>query len=353
MAVCSTLGLGPMSEPLLAAGIPVLPAGPRGRVHNYLRPWHLSRVIARFKPDVVHSHGLPVLAELGQLSAFHLAPHWVHTYHFGNYPITEKPWHMHVERLFSAAPDQLVAVSDRQREDLVRFHRLDPQRIMTIPNGVPANSFAGDPAVRQRKRAELGIPPDAFVVGSVAVLSEQKGMTFLLQAAHAMRERHPSVKFLIVGGGPLEQPLREEAAARGLESTVVFTGWRKDAAELLCAFDVYVMASLWEAMPVALLEAMAARLPIVVTDVGQNRQIVEGERSAVVIPPGDASAIVSAVQTLIERPSFAAALAAAAHERVDQQFGTARMIERYEDLYNRNESTHFRQGRLLARAARW
>ncbi len=353
MGVCGTLGLGPNSEPLVKGGIHVVPAGPHGRIHNYLRPWHLRRVIARFKPDVVHSHGLPALAELGQLSAFRLAPRWIHTYHFGNYPYTEKPFHMDVERLFSAAPDQLVAVSDRQRDDLIRFHGLDPARIMTIPNGVPPNPFVGDAVVRQRKRAELGIPQDAFVIGSVAVLTEQKGMPYLLQAAKAIGARTPRARVVIVGGGPLEQPLREQAAALGLGSAVSFTGWRSDTAELLCAFDVYVMASLWEAMPVALLEAMAARLPIVVTDVGQNRKIVEDDRSAIVIPPADPSAIASAVLSLVEQPSLAARLAAAAQQRVERQFSTAQMIERYEDVYNQNESAPFRQGRLLARVARW
>src|SRR6185436_6323791 len=107
-------------------GIDVRLAGPRGRIHNYLRPWHVQRVMASFKPDVVHTHGLPPLVEMGQLAFLGLAPHWVHTYHFGNYPYSERRHHMPLERLFSPAADQLVAVSDRQRVDLIRYHRLAP-----------------------------------------------------------------------------------------------------------------------------------------------------------------------------------------------------------------------------------
>jgi glycosyltransferase involved in cell wall biosynthesis len=190
-----------------------------------------------------------------------------------------------------------------------------------------------DGCTRQAKRAELGIPEDAPVVGCVCVLTEQKGLSHFLDAARAIHDLRPDVRFLIVGGGPLEQSLRNKANEFGLGSAVHFTGWRFDVAELLCALDVFVMSSLWEAMPVALLEAMAARLPIVVTNVGQNACIVEDGVSGVIIEPADASLISSAVLKLLQRPADAARLAEAALGRVHQHFSTDRMIERYESLY--------------------
>lgn len=351
--VCSTLGLGPLADRLRAGGVPVHKAGPAGRVHNYLRPWHVHRVMAEVRPDVVHSHGLPPLAELGQVAVTGAAPAWVHTFHFGNYPHTEKRRHMHVERILSAAPDQLVAVSDKQRADLVRFHRIAPERIETVLNGVDPNPFAGDSALRARKRAELGLLDDAFVVGTVAVLTEQKGVTHLLHAARDLVKRVPSLRVVIVGGGPLEGTLRAEAEAQGLGAHVVFTSWRPDATQLLCAFDVYVMASLWEAMPIALLEAMAARRAIVVTDVGQNARIVSHEASALLIPPADPAAIVRAVSALHADPALADRLAAEAQHVVDAQYGTARMVRAYEALYERTAHRRFCAARVLAKALSW
>jgi glycosyltransferase involved in cell wall biosynthesis len=282
----------------------------------------------------VHTHGLTSLFDVGQLAMLRVAPPWVHTFHFGNYPYPERRY-MLAERFFASLADQLVAVSDKQRQDLIRHHSLPPQRIVTIPNGVPANPHVGDVALRARVRAEFGIPKNAPLIGTVAVLSEQKGTTYLLQAAERIHRERPDVRFLIVGGGPLESHLRAEAAARGLSSVVIFSGARGDVPALLNAFDVFVMASLWEAMPLALLEAMAARLPIVVTDVGQNRAIVKDAACGVVVAPRDVAALATAIrELLVDRPK-ATQLAAAALRRMQQEFTTARMVERYEALYER------------------
>jgi glycosyltransferase involved in cell wall biosynthesis len=332
MAVCCTKALGPLSEPLLENGITVRRAGPAGRIHNFLRPWHVRNVIADFKPDVIHTHGISSLVDVGQLALLRQVPRWIHTYHFGNYPYKDRRY-MAAERLFSRVADQLIAVSDVQRQALIDLHRLDPARIMTIHNGVSVKRFASDERIRAAKKSELGIPSSAPVIGSVAVLTEQKGCTYLLQAAQQIHHRFPGVRFLIVGGGPLEQALRAEAIERGLENVVVFTGWRGDVAELLRVFDVFVMSSLWEAMPVALLEAMAARLPIIVTDVGQNAVIVEDGISGAVVRPRDVAAIAEAAMGLLANPTRAAALAAAACQRVEREFGTAKMVDCYQKLY--------------------
>jgi glycosyltransferase involved in cell wall biosynthesis len=332
-SVCCTSDLGPLVAPLTSHGVSVQLAGPRGRVHNYLRPWHIKKVISAIKPHVVHTHGLPALAEVGPGALLGRRHRWIHTYHYGNYPYTERRHHMALERWISALPDQLVAVSDRQRETIIRYHELDANRITTIHNGVQPNKAREDGCTRIKQRQALGIPPDALVIGSVSVLSEQKGLTYFLQAAEMIHQRMPDVRFLVVGGGPLEQSLRSEAADRGIGEVVHFTGWRKDVTDLLCAFDIWVMSSLWEAMPVALLEAMAARLPIVATDVGQNGSIVPDQVAGLIVPPRDPSAIASSVMELIEKPARAAELAQAAFCRVEKDFTTARMIERYEALY--------------------
>ena len=113
----------------------------------------------------------------------------------------------------------------------------------------------------------------------------------------------------------------------------IFTGWRQDNLELLTALDVFVMPSLWEAMPLALLEAMAARRAIVVTDVGDNRRVVDDGRCGVVVPAGDAAALAAAIDRLLADPLAAAAMAARAQERFGAAFTTARMVHEYEALY--------------------
>jgi glycosyltransferase involved in cell wall biosynthesis len=240
---------------------------------------------------------------------------------------------MTAERLFSRRVGQLVAVSEPQRETVIAHHHVAPDRIITIPNGVDDPSVDAASA-RDRKRQELGIPSDAFVVGSVAVLTEQKGMTYLMQAARTIVDRMPSARIVIVGGGPLEEPLKRQAESLGLSGHVLFAGWRADVSELMLAFDVFVMSSLWEAMPLALLEALAAARPIVLTTVGDNRRIVQDGAAGRLVPPRDAGAIASAVLELAGNPAEARDLGERARRRFEQRFRTDRMVQSYERLYS-------------------
>ena len=145
----------------------------------------------------------------------------------------------------------------------------------------------------------------------------RRGFRYLLSAARTLLDWDRRLRFLIVGGGHLEAALRSEADALKLGSRIVFTGWRQDAAELMTALDVFVMSSLWEAMPMALLEAMAARRAIVVTDVGDNRRTVgQCGRGAIVVPPADADALVRAIAEIVADPALASALQESAYPRV-------------------------------------
>jgi glycosyltransferase involved in cell wall biosynthesis len=352
MEVCCTLNMGPLVQPLEESGIAVHRAGPSGRLHNYLRPWHVRQVIKTFKPDIVHTHGLPGLMEIGQLAMLGQAPRWVHTYHYGNYPYKKKR-SMTLERMLSPLADQLVAVSEQQREVLIQHHRLDPARIITIPNGVAANPFVGDGRTRRALREALGIASGSPVIGTVAVFTEQKGLTYFLQAAGEVHRVRPDVRFVIVGSGPLESVLRKEAADLDLSDAVIFTGFRSDVPQLLTTFDIFVMSSLWEAMPLALLEAMAARLPIVVTDVGQNKRVVRDGAGGVVVAPRDAHAIAEASLRFLANPDEAARLSAAAAAIIDEQYTTRHMIDRYQATYRSAASSVRRPGRVLEGLRQW
>jgi glycosyltransferase involved in cell wall biosynthesis len=332
VTLCCTRERGVLAEKVASEGVDVRLAAPTDNRLRHATPYFLHRMLAELKPDVVHTHGTPSLLHAGPLAALGLLAPWVHTFHYGNYPLPNRRY-MTGERIFSHYASRLVAVSDAQRQALMRYHRIAPARIETIVNGVAANPFLDDPSVRAARRAELGFGDDDVVVGCVAVLSAQKGISVLLQAARTVVDRNPRVRFLIAGGGPLERQLRAEAAALGLGSRAVFTGWRQDNLELLTALDVFTMSSLWEAMPLALLEAMAARRPIVVTDVGDNRLVVAGGECGVVVPPSDAAALAAGIERLVRDPAAAAAMAARAQDRFERQFTTAHMLANYETCF--------------------
>lgn len=332
VGVCCTRFLGALGERLLADRKTVLVAAPRRRWTRHVTPLLLARAVSRFGADVVHTHGTPALLHAGPLALAGWFPPWVHTFHHGNYPLASAK-QMLGERLFSPAATQLVAVADRQREALAQCLRMSPGRILTVVNGVADNPFLHDEVLRCRVRAGLGFHPSDVVVGCVAVLRPQKGLAFLIEAAGMLVDRHPRLRVLIAGGGPEEGALRARVEALGLESRVVITGWHQDNQRMLCALDVFAMPSLWEAMPLALLEAMAARRPAVVTDVAENARIVDQGACALLVPPCDAPALASAIARLVEQPELGRGLASRAYQRYLERFGTATMVAAYERLY--------------------
>lgn len=339
VTVCCTRERGVVAEQLAASGVDVRLSAPPSRRQRYFTPYYLQRELRTLGADIVHTHGTPSLLHVGPLAALRVAPPWVHTYHFGNYPLPSRRM-MAGERLFSRFASQLVAVSDVQRTSIVQHHGID--RIDTIVNGVTPNPFLDDGRTRAARRTELGFSDDDVVIGGIAVLSRQKGVTYLLQAAAPILAAHPRARFLVAGGGPLLDALKDEAAALGLGNRVVFTGWRQDNLELLTAIDLFVMASLWEAMPLALLEAMAARRPIVVTDVGDNRRVVDDGGCGVIVPPGNPAALAAAVTGLLDRPEEAEALAARGLARFQTHYTTHRMVREYEAIYTRLASPEVR-----------
>lgn len=336
VAVRCTRALGVIGEGLAADGVDVRLVAPR-RQFRHFTSLALRQEIAAWRPDIVHTHGVPAMIHTGPLAPFGLVPPWIHTFHYGNYS-SKLTMAMRAERVLSRGAARLIAVSDAQREALIEVYGVPPDRITTIVNGVNENPHVDDAAFRARKRAELGLDASDIAVGCVAVLTEQKGITYLLEAASRLLQAHSQVRVIVVGGGPLEQPLREQAAAIDRER-IVFTGWRKDGAQLLHALDVFVMSSLWEAMPIVLLESMSARRPIVVTDVGENRRIVDEGRCGVVIPPRNPDAIAAAVERLISNPQDAAAMASRAYDRFRGAYTTPHMVRSYEALFGRSVRT--------------
>ena len=345
VCVRCTNGLGVLAEQLQSESIDVAMAGVgRQSKWRYFTPWFLRKAIRAWRPDVVHSHGTPGLLHTGPLAAIGAAPPWVHTFHYGNYPLANAR-EMRLERMFARYASQLVAVADVQKQSIVKHHRFSPDALVTVINGVDPNRMVSDPAVRDARRAEFGFTPDHVVVGCIAVMTRQKGIPHLLQAAREVLAGDARVRFLIVGGGPLEASLRQEAAGLGLDpARVVFTGWRQDNLALLSALDVFVMSSLWEAMPLALLEAMAARRPIVVTDVGDNRMVVEDGACGLVVPPAQPEAIVAAVRRILGDPAAAAAMAERAHARFAARFTTRQMVGNYEAIYARVSASRLATG---------
>jgi glycosyltransferase involved in cell wall biosynthesis len=238
-----------------------------------------------------------------------------------------------VDRLLYRLSDLILVPSEASKRTVIEREGIPAGRIKVAYNGV-------DPAVfkpthdREETRRELSVSSGDLLVGTVGRLSPEKGgVDHLIRAVAEAREAHPSLKLLVVGDGPL-RPMLEEVA-REAALPVIFTGTRQDVPRLLGALDLFVLPSLLEAMPIALLEAMATRLPTVATRVGGVPEIVRDGEDGLLVPPGDRTALAAAIDRLAGDPALRCRLAEAGQRRVLERFTIGGMVRRVENIYER------------------
>jgi glycosyltransferase involved in cell wall biosynthesis len=235
--------------------------------------------------------------------------------------------------LFSMS-ESIVGVSKDVTASLLRrYGRSVQHKIVTISNGIDVRRFQAD-GDKGRLLSSLNIPSNARIVGTVGRLSPEKGHTVLLDAFACIKERCPNAFLILVGEGAELDSLLRHSADRGISESVRFLGARQDVPALLKAMDVFVLSSLWEGLPVVLLEAMAAGIPVVATMVGGVREVVESEREGLLVPASNPQALASAVIRLLDDHVVADQLRNAAMSKVESQFSVGRMVHAYEALYS-------------------
>ena len=231
--------------------------------------------------------------------------------------------------------DVVIAVSEAVAEQVRQHLRSGRPHLVTIVNAVDPEMFEASPLRREAVCREFGFPTDAYLVVHVGNLRPVKGHRYLLAAARRVIEAEPRARFLLVGIGPLETQLKEQARRLNLDGRVVFTGFRADAPALIGASDLFVLASLHEGIPVTLLEAMAAGRPAVLTRVGGIPEVVVEEETAVLVDPRDESALASAILALLRDPARRSQMGQAARQHVQRRFGMAGMVAAVEEVYRR------------------
>jgi glycosyltransferase involved in cell wall biosynthesis len=231
--------------------------------------------------------------------------------------------------------DHVFAVSETVRQS-IRYP--GPLRLLPMPP-LETLHHGLDPAAlpvpgRDGVRAELGIPEDAPVVGTVANFKAAKDHATLLRAAAQVRQAIPSVRFVLVGQGPLEAETRRLAGQLGLDQTVVFAGFRTDATRLMAGFDAFALSSTYEGLPIALIEAMAVGCPAVVTRVGGTPEVVADGVHGFLVPPRDPAALAAGLTRLLGDRALRDGLGEAAAARA-KDFDIRTAVRRMEQVYAR------------------
>jgi glycosyltransferase involved in cell wall biosynthesis len=328
-AVCYLKGCGPVGDQLMQAGVDVIPVpGLSPWRTDYLTALKLRRLVKARRIQVIHTHEIHGLVDGTICRLTTPGLRHVHTFHYGNYP--ECNWKTRAfESQCWRVPDALVAVGHRQAAAIRDLYRMPENRLKVIWNGV---DDAPPPTERLPLLADLA--PGVPVIASISTLIRQKGLEYLLEAAGLLRQSGDSFMLLVAGDGVLRSELVERAARLGLTDQVRFLGWVPEAArQVLPACDIFVQSSLWEAMSIVVLEAMAAGKPTVVTSVGENTHVVVPSETGLVVPPADPAALAEALRSLLRDPVRRAALGRDARRRYEQRFRVEHMVVEYERLY--------------------
>jgi glycosyltransferase involved in cell wall biosynthesis len=210
---------------------------------------------------------------------------------------------------------------------------MPPDRLVAVPNAVELQRFATPAELgRSAVRGQWGIPADAPVLGVLARLAPQKGLTYLVSALPAILAQHPDTYALVVGEGYLRPDLEAQARSLGVESRLLLVGYHANVVDYLRASDIFVLPSLFEGMPLSILEAMGAGLPVIATAVdGTPEVVIEGE-TGLLVPPADPPALAQAVNRLLDDRQLAARLGRAGRARADA-FSEAALLDRVGEVY--------------------
>jgi glycosyltransferase involved in cell wall biosynthesis len=242
------------------------------------------------------------------------------------------PMQRRTQRWVCRMAHRVVANAEAVQEQALK-EGYEEGKLCVIRNGLDLAKFSAAPHPA-RQRETLGLPPDVPVVAVFSRLNhEVKGIHCFLAAAALVSTDHPEARFLVVGDGPLRADLEALGKRLGLGDRVRFAGFRSDIGETMGAVTISVVPSQSEGLSNVLLESMAASLPVVATRVGGTPEVIQHERSGLLVPPRDPAALAVAIGFLLSNPERAAALGRAGRRRVERRFQLGRMVGETERLY--------------------
>ena len=297
----------------------------------------LVRLIRRERPQILHTHTAKAgtIGRIAALLAGSARPKVVvHTFHGhvlrGYFSPFKTVVFRLVERALARITDCLIAVSPEVREDLLRMHLAPPGRVVVVRLGLDLERRVAAPeGTRDRVRAELGVSGDQVLVGWLGRMTEIKCVDDLLRAFARV---DADAVLALVGDGPLRTGLEALAAELGIADRCRFIGYTDDVAPFYAACDVIALSSANEGTPVTIIEALAAGVPVVSTDVGGVRDVVADGRSGLLVPAGDVTALGAAIERLARDPELRRTLGSSGREVVDR-YSIPRLVDDLDLLY--------------------
>jgi glycosyltransferase involved in cell wall biosynthesis len=338
-------GEGLLKEKLEKAGVYTYSIGVMGRNISIGKDTgsfkELYSVIREKRPDILHLHspkaaGLGALA--GRLLGIKKIIYTVHGWAFNeNRPFYERAGIALFSWITMLLCHRIILLSNREYKQTERFLFIK-KKLLLIPLGIQPPIFMSIDGAKQffakKIRMEFGDFDKRIVIGTVAELHRNKGLSYLVKAAAKVIENHPNSIFIIVGEGEERQQLEKEASNLGLENAIKLLGYVENSSEYLKAFSIFVLPSIKEGLPYTILEAGSASLPVIATIVGGIPEIITDMKSGILVQPKNDKELGHAISFMIEHPEERRSYGSALHEKVLKDFSIERMISETEKVYH-------------------
>jgi glycosyltransferase involved in cell wall biosynthesis len=326
--------IGPADFEALGAHLEQLALEAGVKVGTWLR---LRQYIGRGQFDVVHVHGARA-ALWGRLAV--LGPRrprvvfGVHGLSIVHYAGLRRLVLVSLERALRVVTDQTLCDSAAEREEVLKWRLALPERTRVVWNGIDLDRLLPPHLSRAAARAQLGLNPDAPVLVTICRLNKPRDFKTLLAGTAELVRDQPGLRLFIVGDGPQRPQVEGLVAQHHLETHVRLAGLVPHVGDYLAAADIALLITAgWEGLPLSALEAMSVGLPLIISDVGGNREAVIDGETGLVIPPGDVAAFVRAARRLLSQPRFASQLGQAGASRAQAHFTLSTMAAKIAEIY--------------------
>ena len=321
---------GSIGEEIERLGFRVICLGAKARLYNIPLVFRMTKILKCIGPDILHT-SLFYANFFGRLAALFARPGAIVTEERSTY--TEKRfYHILFDRLFAGMTDRIIVCSKSVLDFTAKQEGINEQKFYLIYNAVDQERF-DIKEDREDLRAGYNLSGDDFVIGTAGSLIPKKGHAFLIEAVAKITSQIPHIRLLVIGGGPLRTGLEKMAALYGISDNVKFLGSRMDMAGLMKAMDVFVLPSLQEGFPRALIEAMYTGLPVIASNISGIPEVVSDGVNGFLTPAGDAGAIAERLSSLHKDARLRKRLGASARKTIEAGYLPKDHAERLEKLY--------------------
>jgi len=331
--VCCLDMIGPLGEQLIENGFNIYHQKRVNGIDFSLVSW-LRKIIIREKIEVIHAHQYTPYFYAVLSSAFIRNILIIYTEHGRLYPDRRRLKRFVFNPLFARFTDHIISISESTKKAMITYDNFPSRKIKVVLNGVKFENIKNINI--SQKRRSLGLEDKSLIVGTAARLDGIKNIPMMLRAFKIVLSQIPDTFLLIAGKGPKEEELKALSSELGISNRIVFLGLRHDLPEIYQLYDVFALSSFTEGISITLLEAMAAGIPAVVTDVGGNPEVVINSKTGYLVPLSDEHAMADRILELLRDPQKRSLMGQNAAARARKHFSFNRMLSDYLQLYQGN-----------------